>query len=355
MSNVALDNWSPKITGRLRSFTPNDVEIYSDTIIVGEQKHETAEQLRFKSDKARDVYNELLQEVTENSTISSKRHARTIEVALIDLISIRLKQPALSFDELSLIVLNKLKYLAGGVAQNTVFIPVRNLHIKANAKLQLGNVLFEAITPQLLGQLEHGMIRAIRESQQSLSESEIVEFQNKINSGYFVNATLAHVTYEAEGALAIELAYKEVEEAVDILAALVFSMIPAYERIEIEIGVPFITPHLVVASYERQEFGLHGTVLKQSLDEPLYCLIDDRRWERLKNQGIAELSIVASKRKTSLGLARIYRVARWLGRSVRMPDTAERFLMAVNALEAAFTLSGSPVSSTLADGAALLP
>jgi hypothetical protein len=45
-------------------------------------------------------------------------------------------------------------------------------------------------------------------------------------------------------------------------------------------------------------------------------------------------------------------MAKWLGRSMRMSGTAERFLMACNALEAAFSVKGSPASKTLSEGCA---
>jgi hypothetical protein len=134
----------------------------------------------------------------------------------------------------------------------------------------------------------------------------------------------------------------------DYLASMLIG-VHGYEDISLKIGsVPGIGINNILSIDDKSFY--HSSTLA----DPLSVVVSAARLMRLKTLGMDVLSGLVNNAKSKVE-KRILRTAKWFGRSVRMNGTAEKFLMAANAVEAAFTRGGdAPVSQNIADGIAFV-
>lgn len=290
-------------------------------------------------------YAKLLARMKGFKSIGERRNHTRIAKHVSELISAHLQGKYPSDADLESAIDRAIDELSAPLAPRTVFVPVVGISLKIKT-LSFGNITLSPYSKLWLDAQRKRMKQMMKRQKH---HKLIIEREVKSIRESFENASIAKIEIDADGERSIELAHENIANALDLLAS-AFPCIHGLRRVFIEVGPPATVNSFYMISKNDDNLNYQCRVVRP--DDSV--VIDKAKLQKLNRLGFATLGTLAHAAKSETEI-KIARAAKWLGRSLRMSGTTERFLMAVNALESLFSRGrGAPVIQNIAEGAAFV-
>lgn len=296
------------------------------------------------------LHSQMIATISKYRNIGKTRDLKTLEYYLNEIIVRSLSNPAYRKPEaLFAQIDNALDTLLKALPERKVYFPIPGIKLE-EVSIQIGNCTIMPLTEEFLQKLRLKTVDILVSSPGGVKPENIEKTHEIINAN-FKNVSVGQLTVTTDPGIAVDGGLVQINEGLDYLAALMPTIAGLHQRVWFEIGPPPGKD-----SYQVFTEGPDNYTISWHHNRPILpIVIGKTRLARLERLGLNTLLKIAYETITNSCASRIRLMAKLLGRSFRVSEKQERFILAMTALEAAFsTKETDPVVHQIREGVAFL-